>query len=158
MRSGLDHSYPENLSGGGLIRSSGSWEALSNLRKEHAHCIGDERILGDSAFVSKTLESDKLSLIQATLRSKQGWTLNKLIRSVCHLCDVQEQLLLKRSRNNPCSKAKALICYWGTTELGLPASELALRLEISQQAVSKWIIKGQGLQERSAIQFPEIQD
>lgn len=158
MRAETGNVNSNNLSGGDLVRSSGSWEALSNLRKEHAHCIGDERILGDSDFVSAALNNDKLNLDRSTLRARQGWSFDKLVRKVCHLCDIQQQLPLKKARNNNYSKAKALTCFWGTAELGLTTYEIAQRLEISQQAVSKWVNKGQGLVENSGVCFSDIED
>jgi hypothetical protein len=39
------------LTGGGLIRSVGGWDALKMLGKGKGHLKGDERILGDSDFV-----------------------------------------------------------------------------------------------------------
>ena len=51
-----------DLSGGGLIRSYGGWEAVKYLRKEHEARIGDERILGDSHFVEVALKNDNLSI------------------------------------------------------------------------------------------------
>ncbi|MET0028812.1 MAG: hypothetical protein ABW101_14385 [Candidatus Thiodiazotropha sp.] len=52
---GLGESGSDALLGGGLVRSYGGWEGIKRLRKEHAHCIGDERILGDSGFVERAL-------------------------------------------------------------------------------------------------------
>jgi REP element-mobilizing transposase RayT len=155
MKAGVESTDPRNLSGGGLVRSIGSWEALSQLRKEHVHCIGDERILGDSSFVVSALKEDRLGLDQATLRSREGWTLDKLIHRTCGLCEIAEQGILNKARSNNCSRAKALVCFWGTIELGLTTTEIAQRLQISQQAVSNWIKKGQYLVETSNINFPD---
>lgn len=155
MQAGIGGSNSQCLSGGGLIRSSGSWEALSKLRKEHIHCIGDERILGDTAFVTEVLRTDNLSMDRATLRSRQGWTLDKLIQHTCGLYQIEEQNLLRKARSDQCSKAKALICLWGTDELGLTATAIAERLQISQQAVSTWIRKGRHLVSDCTIKFPD---
>jgi len=43
-----NHNTPN---GGGLVRSHGGWQGLARLRREHAICIGDERILGSTGFV-----------------------------------------------------------------------------------------------------------
>ena len=157
MRAGVAEPNPSNLSGGGLVRSTGSWEALGNLRKEHAHCIGDERILGDSDFVSAVLSRDSLNLDQATLRSRQGWTLEKLIHRVCDLYKIDEHALLRKARNNSCSRSKALICYWATFDLDTANTEIAQRLLISQQAISKWTGKGHSLVSNSDIRFPDAE-
>ena len=46
-----------NLSGGGLLRSSGGWFALKGFRKAGIRLKGDERILGDSDFVENVLKT-----------------------------------------------------------------------------------------------------
>ena len=95
------------------------WSVASNLRKEHVHCIGDERILGDSDFVREVLKRDSLNLNETTLRSSQSWTFDKLIQHVCALCGTWKALLLRKAREKSRLRAKPLICFWGTTELGL---------------------------------------
>ncbi|MEZ5490866.1 MAG: hypothetical protein R3F50_11160 [Gammaproteobacteria bacterium] len=101
------------------------------------------------------LKEDCLGLDQATLRSREDWTLDKLIRCVCALCDIEEQALVRKTRSNDCSRAKALICLWGTSELGMTTTEIDEQLQISQQVVSKWIKKGQCLVESSNLNFPD---
>jgi hypothetical protein len=158
MNAGVNNQVPINLSSGGLVRSSGSWETLANLRREHSHCIGDERILGDSDFVGAVLSEDSLALDQASLRLRQGWSLEKLITRVCMLCEIEEDSIRKKARANDVSKAKALLCYWGTAELGLTTMKIAARLQISQQAVSKWAEKGRNTVEDFNIGFPNFLD
>jgi REP element-mobilizing transposase RayT len=45
------------LTGGGLIRSSGGWHALKELRRMGIHFKSDERLLGDSDFVDTVLKA-----------------------------------------------------------------------------------------------------
>lgn len=142
MLEGLNTSEPSDLSGGGLVRSIGGWESVSLLRSEHARCIGDERILGGGQFVDQVLACDNLQIEAQTLRIRQGWTLEKLIDLVCNYCDIEQQYLITKARENNLALAKSLICYWGVEELGLTSNELCPRLQISQQAVSKWVKKG----------------
>lgn len=130
-----------NFDGGGLIRSLGGWESLAQQRTEHVTSIGDERILGDSQFVAQALEQDKLAITQRTLLQQQGWTLDKLVERVCGCCEIRENELLSKARANNLSVAKSLICYLGKEKLGLTCREIAIRLGISQQAVSLWIAK-----------------
>ena len=52
---GIEQGRRPDLTGGGLIRSQGGWEAVKSLRKTGDHRQSDERILGDSAFVKKVL-------------------------------------------------------------------------------------------------------
>jgi REP element-mobilizing transposase RayT len=145
-----------NLSGGGLVRSYGSWENLKRLRKEHSHCIGDERILGDSDFVEQALAQDKLAMEKRTSRQQAGWDLDALVECVCHYCEVDKNHLTRKSRNNSLSLAKGLISYWGTEELGLTMREIARCLSISQPAVSNWVRQGKAYCDEEALTLDAI--
>ncbi len=139
---GLAESDSDALLGGGLVRSYGGWEGIKRLRKEHVHCIGDERILGDSGFVERALAQDTLTVEKGTQRIQAGWDLDQLIHSVCLYCGIKEERLGKKARDNDLSLAKSLICLWGTQELNIRMREIAHRLSISQPAVSQWVNRG----------------
>ena len=51
---GIEQGKRPDLIGGGL-RSTGSWAAVMDMRKAEIHVKSDERILGDSDFVSQIL-------------------------------------------------------------------------------------------------------
>ena len=51
----MDQGRREDLTGGGLIRSTGGWAAGKELRKAKVHVKSDERILGDGDFVDEVL-------------------------------------------------------------------------------------------------------
>ncbi len=138
-----DMGDPTNsLSGGGLVRSYGGWEAVSRFRKEHITCIGDERILGGSEFIENALAQDELQLDYRSRLERAGWDMSKLISEVCTLSAIEKDDLNKKARNNALSTAKALICYWGVNKLGFTAREIASELNITQPAVSYWTVKG----------------
>ena len=62
VEKGIEEGKREDLTGGGLLRSQGGWEALKGYRKAGIRLKGDERILGDSDFVEKMLKSAQESL------------------------------------------------------------------------------------------------
>lgn len=138
----LEEYRGQNLSGGGLVRSSGGWEEVGRLRQEHKMRIGDERILGDPEFVMRALEEDQLDVESQSELHRRGWNLDRLINRACHVFKIKEPDLMIKSRSGKVSRAKAMICYFGTTKLGVTTREIAQRLNISQPAVSKWIAKG----------------
>jgi len=142
IREGIESGKTKNLSGGGLIRSYDGWETLSRVRSEHERCLGDERILGNSEFVVSVLAHDELEVKRSSLRSNQGWNLDKLTKAICSYCDISEIQLTNKARGNDLALAKALICYWGKDELGITLRELASHLQISQQAATKWRKQG----------------
>ncbi len=132
----------KRYSGGGLVRSYDGWESISRLRSEHKCCIGDERILGSSQFVERALFDDELQIDARTSRKQQGWNLDLLIDTVCEDYNVERLRLTSKARGNELALVKSLVCFWGAEELGVTLVEIAMRLEISQQAVSKWVKKG----------------
>jgi len=145
-----------NLSGGGLVRSSGGWEVLSRLRREHSCRIGDERILGSGDFVEQALHIDELAIDSKSNLERAGWTLEKLVNAVCRTYGISAQNLLKKTRHVDSSLAKSLICYWGTDLLGLTAKEIAARLGVSHQAVSYRAKIGRQHCESNGLDFEEM--
>ena len=56
VKAALDQGRPNELTGGGLIRSLGGWaEVRKHGLKGQEHIKGDERILGESDFVADIL-------------------------------------------------------------------------------------------------------
>jgi hypothetical protein len=45
------------LTGGGLIRSSGGWRAVKEAYRQGIRLASDERLLGSSEFVERTLKA-----------------------------------------------------------------------------------------------------
>jgi REP element-mobilizing transposase RayT len=52
VEAGVAKGRKPELTGGGLVRSSGGWGAVKTRRKTGVHQKGDERILGDGEFVA----------------------------------------------------------------------------------------------------------
>jgi putative transposase len=157
VQEGVDNSGSVHLSGGGVIRSYGGWKEMKRTRQEHKLRIGDERILGSSNFVNKVLQEDSIKVKLKSKLARDGWDLEKLIQKICDLLDIHPDDLLMKSRKSDASRAKAMICYWGTNKLGLKAGDIAKRLRISQPAVSKWVAKGR-LQESGNSPFAELDE
>jgi len=145
-----------NLSGGGVIRSAGGWEALSRARKEHRSCIGDERILGGSEFVQKALAEDNLMLDQRATLLRSGWNLDRLINAVCVAYGIEEYSLAQKTRSKRSSIAKSLVCYWGSEILGLSVLEIGRSLGMSGPAASYRARKGREYCSRGAASFEDL--
>ncbi len=143
VKSGLGERDRVELDGGGLVRSYGGWQNIERLRTAHERIIGDERILGDSAFVERALQQDELQIERDCHLSRQGWDLEGLIAAVCRHFEIESTAITGRGRKNALSRAKAVICYLGVRILKFSSNALATRLQISQPAVSTSIRRGQ---------------
>ena len=57
VEKGIAEGRRRDLTGGGLSRSAGGWEAVKALREGNVYQRNDERILGDGDFVGRVLAS-----------------------------------------------------------------------------------------------------
>ena len=71
-----------DLIGGGLIRSTGGWQAVCAFRKNKIHLKGDERILGDSDFVLHVLNEQNERMERRFRLREQGYDIEKVIGRV----------------------------------------------------------------------------
>lgn len=76
--------------------------------------------------------------------------------SYCGVCKVEQQALVAKARGSNLGLAKSLICYWGAEELGVSPNEMGLKLQISQQAVPKWVKKGRAYCRSEGIAFDDL--
>jgi REP element-mobilizing transposase RayT len=136
VKEGIGQGRRTELVGGGLIRSLGGWVKAKALRREGGRHKGDERILGDSDFVMKVLEQCEEGLERRYRLQAEGYDFDKLLRHAAELCGVNPQEILARSKRPRVVEARSLLCFWAVQELGMSATAVAKRLEISQPAVS----------------------
>jgi hypothetical protein len=52
-------------------------------------------------------------------------------------------------------KARSLLCYWGTRELGMTTVDLAKRLNLAQPTVSQAVTRGQKIAEDQGLSLIE---
>lgn len=142
---GLRYGRRPDLVGGGLLRSTGGWSKIKALRKENERVFGDERILGDSAFVARIH-----SLAQASMQSKyhlaaRGWDVDRVAGRVADLLAIPVEAVWAPGRKRPTVRGRSLTCYWSVKELGVSLAELSRRFGISSPAISKAVARGQKL-------------
>ena len=135
------------LIGGGLLRSNGGWAAIKSLRRQNFHLKSDERILGDSDFVENVLNAAEEQLERKyELRSK-GYDLQNLSLRVSEILSIKPGEILKPGKQPERVKARSLLCFWAVRELGYTMAELALKLDLSQPAISTCVRRGEKIVE-----------
>jgi len=126
----------------GLIRSDGGWQSIRKTRALHDTRIGDERILGKRRFVEHALKEDAWRLEAKSGLKRSGWTLEKLIQTMCQSYGIAPDQLTHEGRANARSTAQALMCYWDTTKLGVSSTKRSIGLSLSQPAMSQAAKRG----------------
>ncbi|MCX5782209.1 MAG: transposase [Elusimicrobia bacterium] len=137
-----DMTKRDDLTGGGMLRSIGGWKEVLNLRGANEKWLADERILGDSGFVNSTLKQADEQMTRKARLKKEGWDINRLVKKVCELLNVDEHEIKRESRRSKLSQAKSLIAYWGNKELGISGVELAKYFGITKSSISSAVKRG----------------
>jgi len=79
---GIEQGKRSDLVGGGLVRSMGGWSEVKKHQKEQVPMKGDERILGNSAFVSRILSQAEENFEKRHYLKTVGMNLDMLAQRV----------------------------------------------------------------------------
>ena len=142
VQKGITQGRRPDLVGGGLVRSVGGWSALKSMRREGNYQKGDERILGDSNFVKKTLKAANEAMERKYSLQAQGIDIDKIANRVANIFDMDVKEVWASGRYGHIVKARSLLCYWAVRELGISMASLSKKLNISIPAVSKSVYRG----------------
>ncbi len=155
VKKGIEEGKRTDLTGGGLLRNQGGWEALKGYRKAGIRLKGDERILGDSDFVEKVLKSAQESLEEKYGLKYRGYDFDKAAERVSELMDMDVSQVLAFGKAPETVQARALLCFWAHRKLGMTTIETAGRLKISQSAVSRMSKKGEIIEKEKSCKLNE---
>ena len=153
VEQGIGQGRRNDLAGGGLIRSAGGWEGLKQKREEGQYQRSDERILGDSDFVSRVLEKTKESLTKSQKLKSEGMDVDKIAAQVSRLMGIAVEDVWATGKQQHIVNARSLLCYWAVRELGVSMSSLSRRLRISLPAISKSVVRGKQIAEDNAFKL-----
>jgi hypothetical protein len=134
-----------DLVGGGLVRSAGGWSVLKELRRERAYMKGDERILGDGSFVEAVLAHVDEALHKKYAPKDRDLDLEKVAQMVGEVLGMSREEVLAPGKYRKTVSARSLLCYWAVEELQISMTSLSAILNISVEAVSKSVIRGNSL-------------
>jgi REP element-mobilizing transposase RayT len=147
VKKGIAQGRREDLTGGGLVRSAGGWEAVKALREKKVYQRNDERILGNGEFVGRVLASAAEAMEKRHALRFRGFDLDRVASRVSEVLGVDPENVLAKGKYRRIVEARSLLCYWAVRELGAPMSSLAQRLGISIPSVSESVTRGQRIAE-----------
>jgi len=141
----LDGNRPE-LTGGGLLRSSGGWAGLRGLRKIGIRVKGDERILGDSDFVENVLKSAEEQFEEKYDLKVRGYDFDRLTARVAEVMEMEIEQATALGKSPQTVQARNLLCFWAHRRLGMTTTAIGRRLNICQSAVSRSSMRGRQIE------------
>lgn len=142
VRSGIGQGNRSDLTGGGLLRSHGGWTGVKALRETGDYQKGDERILGDGAFVRDVLDKAEESFKEKYRLKARGYDLDQLIQRIAEITNVTPSEILDSLRDAKRTSARSILCYWATEKLGTPQNQLAQMLNRTQSAITYAVRRG----------------
>lgn len=146
VEKGADQGRRPELVGGGLIRSLGGWKAFKDKRKQ-GRIKGDQRILGESEFVSEVLkQADERYERYYELRTK-GYRLKTVEKRVCEIYKIDRDEIYSKSRVQAIADARGLFCYWAVEALGYHLTDMARRFGMTGPGVGYAVRRGRKIAE-----------
>ena len=143
VEQGINQGRRSDLTGGGLVRSSGGWAEVKARRRAQLFEKSDERILGDGDFVEQVLLQAREQMERRHRVRSRGFDLDKVAERVCELPAVDESELWAAGKERNRVRARSLFCYWASRELGISQAELARKLNLSPAAVTFSVKRGE---------------
>lgn len=153
VRKGVELGKRPELTGGGLLRSIGGWEAVKGLRESGEYQKGDERILGDGDFVTKVLSQADEQLQMKYRMRREGYDLERLIKRVAEIMNMELEDITEYGKDRKRSQARSIVCYWATRYLGTEQIRLANMFNLSQPAISQAVARGKELVKERSYSF-----
>jgi REP element-mobilizing transposase RayT len=145
VKAGLGEGRKAELTGGGLIRSLGGWIEAKEILKGGVHIMSDERILGDSDFVDSIISQSEESYDKRQRLRQKGYNLNKIAGRVAEVLGIELEEVFSKGRQERKVRARSLLCYWASRELGISHAELAKRLQLSPAAIGFSVERGEAI-------------
>ena len=153
VEKGIVDGKRSDLTGGGLLRSTGGWAVLKGLRKVGIRVKGDERILGDSDFVENVLKSAEEELEQKYDLKAKGYDFDRVAQRVAEVMEIETEKVTAFGKSPQTVKARSLLCFWAHRKLGMTTIEIGRRLNISQSAVSRSSMRGQQIERENRFEL-----
>jgi REP element-mobilizing transposase RayT len=142
MESELRTKRPD-LTGGGLRRSYGSWE---EIKKAEVRVKGDERILGDSAFVERILAGQPRRITETV-------PLDTLVVRVSGLYGITVENLINGGRRSTPVEARSVFCYFAVRHGGHSMASVASFLNMTPPAVGYAVERGESIAREKGYAF-----
>ena len=144
MKAGINQGKRPELVGGGLIRSLGGWQEVKSARVSGQTRIkGDQRILGESTFVTEVLAQAHEKLEPSYALKSKGYDLNTVQERVCETFHISPDEIYKKSRKGKTAAARGLYSYWAVRSLGYSLAEVGRVLGMTGQAVGYAVQRGE---------------
>jgi REP element-mobilizing transposase RayT len=127
------------LSGGGIIRSSGGWSKVLSMRKQGLWEVGDERILGNGDFVTEILAQAEKEIKTQLAGVDRLELVKQDIEESCRSAGITVAFFRSGSRRGSLPQLRRTLAKKFVDEYGLSLAEVARQLGVTGNAVSSMV-------------------
>lgn len=145
VEKGIGEGKRPELVSGGMLRRMDGWAARSGSWREEDDGRADERILGNNEFVYEALDQSRERLERRYRLRSQGYDFDWLKGRVAELFGMEPGEVDSPGKYPERVKARSVLCYWATRELGESGTSLARRCGLTQPAVSISVKRGENI-------------
>jgi len=145
VRDGVAKGHRSDLTGGGLLRSTGGWRELHSAKEAGIFLKSDERILGDSDFVESALSAAEDDLVKKSRYHLNNVNLEKLVLVVAKVLKLEPKEVCVAGKQPQHVQARSLLCFWAVREIGMTETALAKILQVTQPAIAQSVSRGERL-------------
>ncbi|HWQ26211.1 MAG TPA: hypothetical protein VN367_05445, partial [Chlorobaculum sp.] len=129
------------LTGGGLIRSTGGWSEVRSLRKRSEKQFSDERILGSGEFVKEILKEAEEGVKEHLPAVSLECEAHERLQRLCEEKGVAVKAMHTGSRTRECSAIRKQLSKEFVEELRLSYAGAARILGISASGVNQILMR-----------------
>ncbi len=154
VEAGMHMGKRDDLTGGGLIRSMGGWEAVkASFSSKENRQKSDQRILGDGDFVLAVLAEARENLTRKYSLMSRGVDRGDLKKRATELYKIDGDLILSRTRRTAVCAARSLYAYWAVAELGISRAELGRELGMTGPGVGLAVDRGRKITQENGYKM-----
>ena len=99
--------------------------------------------MGDSEFVAGVLSHAAEKLNRKYELKHLGYDLDRIARRVAEICELKEEDILSKGKQQSKVRARSLVCFWAVRDLGLSLTELAGYFGLSVPGVGYSVERGE---------------
>jgi chromosomal replication initiation ATPase DnaA len=113
----------------------------------------DQRILGESDFVSDVLSESEEHFSRKYKLKSLGYDFEKVVERVSIIFQVEKDYITGRGRQKDRVQSRDLLCYWLVVELGITMVDVARKLDMTPSAVSYAVQRGEKMAKERGYQL-----
>ena len=103
------------------------------------HIMSDERIPGDSDFVDSIIIQSEVKYDRRQRLKGKGYDLDRIADRASEVLGIEPDEVYSKGKQSRKVKARNLLCYCASRELGISHTELAKRFELSLAGCNRFL-------------------